>query len=131
MSIESIDDIYTAAEKEWIADNVDNIRMIIHQARKGAHQPGDCREAFLAWHKKEFGWLPDSGTHPQSEEYWRGWKAAWKPERESGSLEKALRVLIREAQGVADDHHRPRYTRLDEALESAKLALSKTENGDA
>lgn len=41
------------------------------------------------------------------------------------ALAAALSLLIREAQGVADDHHRPRYTRLDDALTSARAVLAK------
>lgn len=41
------------------------------------------------------------------------------------ALAAALALLIREAQGVADDHHRPRYTRLDDALTSARAVLAK------
>ena len=39
-------------------------------------------------------------------------------------LKKALEALIEEAQRVADDHHRSRYIRLDQALASARAALS-------
>lgn len=39
-------------------------------------------------------------------------------------LRNALDTLVREAQAVADDYHRPRYTRLDEAIRWARLALS-------
>jgi hypothetical protein len=42
-------------------------------------------------------------------------------------MRDALEMLIREAQAVADDHHRPRYTRLDEAIQSARAALSPTQ----
>ena len=38
-------------------------------------------------------------------------------------LFKALKDLIVEAQAVADDHHRPRYKRLDQALASARNAM--------
>ena len=41
------------------------------------------------------------------------------------ALADALAMLIREAQEVADDHHRPRYTRLDVALASARAVLAK------
>ncbi len=40
-------------------------------------------------------------------------------------VREALRMLLREARVVADDHHRPRYTRLDEALQSAEAALAQ------
>jgi hypothetical protein len=43
------------------------------------------------------------------------------------AMRDALEMLIREAQAVADDHHRPRYTRLDEAIQSARAALSATQ----
>jgi hypothetical protein len=43
------------------------------------------------------------------------------------AMRDALEMLIREAQAVADDHHRPRYTRLDEAIQSARAALSPTQ----
>lgn len=39
------------------------------------------------------------------------------------ALFKALKELIVEAQAVADDHHRPRYARLDQALASARNAM--------
>jgi len=45
-------------------------------------------------------------------------------------LTLALQSLIREAQAVADDHHKPRYARLDEALESAKLVLSRNQESN-
>ena len=38
------------------------------------------------------------------------------------ALFNALKDLIVEAQAVADDHHRPRYARLDQALASARNA---------
>ncbi len=37
---------------------------------------------------------------------------------------KKLEMLYREAKAVADDHHRPRYARLDEALESVEEFIS-------
>jgi hypothetical protein len=40
------------------------------------------------------------------------------------ALETALRNLIREAKAVADDHHEPRYFRLDESLASADSTAS-------
>ena len=43
---------------------------------------------------------------------------------ELAAVRAKLEMLIREAQNVADDHHRPRYTRLDEALASAREMLS-------
>lgn len=43
-------------------------------------------------------------------------------------LEKALVNLTREATAVADDHHNPRYTRLDQAIDSAIIA-SATKTG--
>ena len=46
-------------------------------------------------------------------------------EAENAALRAALEVLIREAQAVADDCHRPRYYRLDQALESAIDAARK------
>lgn len=39
------------------------------------------------------------------------------------ALFKALKDLIVEAQAVADDHHRPRHMRLDQALVSARSAM--------
>ena len=39
------------------------------------------------------------------------------------ALFKALKELVVEAQAVADDHHRPRYMRLDQALASARNAM--------
>lgn len=42
-------------------------------------------------------------------------------------LRAALVTLINEAQAVADDHHEPRYTRLDEALAYARAAVGKSE----
>lgn len=36
----------------------------------------------------------------------------------------ALTNLVREAQAVADDYHRPRYARLDDAIASARAALA-------
>lgn len=42
-------------------------------------------------------------------------------------LEAALRSLTREATAVADDHHIPRYFRLDESLVSARNTLSQSE----
>ena len=50
----------------------------------------------------------------------------------TSQLETALNSLIREAQAVADDHHRPRYFRLDEALTSARSHFASepgTEHG--
>lgn len=44
-------------------------------------------------------------------------------------LREALTMLIREAQNVADDCHRPRYTRLDQALESARRVIAETTQG--
>ena len=42
------------------------------------NQQDPCRKAFNIWHEKEFGWLPyDNTSHPQSEAYYRGFKAAW------------------------------------------------------
>ncbi|MDE2107385.1 MAG: hypothetical protein KGL39_59870 [Patescibacteria group bacterium] len=38
---------------------------------------------------------------------------------------EALKMLLIEAKAVADDCHRPRYTRLDEALLSSQQTLSK------
>lgn len=38
----------------------------------------------------------------------------------------AMDNLIRESRAVADDHHKPRYTRLDEAIESAQQAREGT-----
>lgn len=39
-------------------------------------------------------------------------------------LEGLLRVLIDEAENMANDYH-PRYTRVDEAIESARAALAE------
>lgn len=39
------------------------------------------------------------------------------------ALFKALKDLVVEAQAVADDHHRPRFARLDQALASARNAM--------
>ena len=39
-------------------------------------------------------------------------------------LEVALRVMIDEAENMANDYH-PRYARVDEAIESARAALAK------
>ena len=39
------------------------------------------------------------------------------------ALFKALKDLVVEAQAVADDHHRPRYARLDQTLASARNAM--------
>lgn len=40
------------------------------------------------------------------------------------TITEALETLLREAQAVADDHHRPRYIRLDNAISSARAALA-------
>jgi ElaB/YqjD/DUF883 family membrane-anchored ribosome-binding protein len=42
-------------------------------------------------------------------------------------LVKALADLIREASAVADDHHVPRYARLDQALDQARETIAKIE----
>ena len=42
-------------------------------------------------------------------------------------LRAALETLTREAAAVANDHHEPRYTRLDEVLVSAREALRGAE----
>lgn len=41
---------------------------------------------------------------------------------ELDALKAALANLVREAKAVADDHHRPRYARLDAAIASALAA---------
>ena len=47
-------------------------------------------------------------------------------ERRLNDAVRELETLVRESQKVADDHHRPRYTRLDEALESARKYIEST-----
>jgi hypothetical protein len=47
----------------------------------------------------------------------------------TSKLEAALLNLIREAQAVADDHHNPRYTRLDESLASARSTADRGTDG--
>lgn len=42
-------------------------------------------------------------------------------EKQRDELVNALETLIAAAQEVADDHHKPRYSRLDEAIASAKV----------
>jgi hypothetical protein len=48
----------------------------------------------------------------------------------SEAVRDALEMLIREAQAAADDYHRPRYTRLDEAISAARAALSAQPSGN-
>lgn len=56
----------------------------------------------------------------------REWRVALDTaQAENARLREALEMLIRESQEVADDHHRPRYRRLDQALESANRTLKK------
>ena len=50
-------------------------------------------------------------------------------EQQVARLRHCLFVLKNEAQAVADDCHRPRYARLDEALESASTILRETGAG--
>jgi hypothetical protein len=46
---------------------------------------------------------------------------------EREGLLQALKVLIGEASNMANDHHRPRYARLDACLESAQALLAQAE----
>ena len=69
-------------------------------------------------------------TRDNTEGRLNGWLvkcAVIKEQRDT--LLAALEVLIREAREVADDHHRPRYTRLDGAILSAINCIASVNGG--
>ena len=51
-------------------------------------------------------------------------------EAEVMRLRGALEMLIKESREVADDHHKPRYTRLDGAILSAINVLAKLQGAE-
>ena len=45
-------------------------------------------------------------------------------------VRKAMEMVLREVEAVANDHHHPRYTRLDEAITALPHALNAAPNGE-
>ncbi|MCU1326166.1 MAG: hypothetical protein JWN34_1536 [Bryobacterales bacterium] len=74
------------------------------------------REDFNQWHRREFGFVPEIGTHPQSEAYFRGWKARGEqaPTEPVVRLEDGARALAK-ASGINDW-----FKATDEFLDDAK-----------
>ena len=45
-------------------------------------------------------------------------------------VRKVMEMVLREVEAVANDHHHPRYTRLDEAITALRNALNAAPKGE-